>query len=229
MSLYPVNLDVRDQLCIIVGGGTVASRKVESLLPCGAKICVISPMVVTRIAERAEAGLLELKQREYRSGDLSGAKLVFAATNSRTIQKQIVTEARATGILVNVVDMPESCTFQVPASCRRGDLLLTVATGGGSPALAARIRKQLERSYGSEYMLLVALMADLRKQIVGVNSNATEHKQLFEKLLDSDILDCIRQQQWIALSKLLQDILPQEIDVASLLEKTQKHFKEEML
>ncbi|MBL4903001.1 MAG: bifunctional precorrin-2 dehydrogenase/sirohydrochlorin ferrochelatase [Desulfocapsa sp.] len=229
MSLYPVNLDVRDQLCIIVGGGTVASRKIESLLPCGAKICVISPLVVTRIAERAEDGLLELKQREYRRGDLLGAKLVFAATNSRPIQKQIVTEANVAGILVNVADMPESCTFQVPASCRRGDLLLTVATGGGSPALAARIRKELERSYGPEYMLLVDLMATLRKQIVGVTGDATEHKQLFEKLLDSEILNCIRQQQWIALSKILQDMLPQEIDVARLLEKTLKHFKKEMV
>ena len=227
MSLYPVNLDVRGQLCIVVGGGIVASRKVESLLPCGAKISVISPMVVSRIAEQAEAGLLELKQREYCRGDSSGAKLVFAATNNRTIQKQIVADADAAGILVNAVDMPKSCTFQVPASCRRGGLLLTVATGGGSPALAARIRKELEISYGPEYASLVALMADLRKQTVCAGSNATGHKQLFEKLLDSDILHCIRKQRWQDLSKMLRDILPPEIDTVSLLEETQKCIDKE--
>ena len=82
MSFYPVNLDIRGLLCVIIGGGTVASRKIESLLPCGAKIHVISPIAVERIVEMAKTGLVDWQQREYEQGDLSGAKLVFAATDN---------------------------------------------------------------------------------------------------------------------------------------------------
>ena len=145
MSLYPVHLAIEGQLCLVIGGGSVATRKVESLLPCGAVIRVISPAAGCRILELAEAGLLEWQQRNYHQGDLQGAKLVFAATDSQDVQDRIVREANGSGILVNVVTRPEACTFQVPASLRHGDLLITVATGGGSPALAARIRQELEQ------------------------------------------------------------------------------------
>ena len=222
MSLYPVNMDIRDLLCVIIGGGTVASRKIESLLPCGAQIRVVSPMVIEQIAERAQAGLLDWQQKKYQQDDLSGAKLVFAATDNPSIQKQIVADADAAGILVNVIDMPESCNFQVPASFRRGRLLLTVATGGGSPALAARIRKELEVSYGPEYEMLVSLMADIRKEVFAFSDKPGEHKQMFEKILDSDILNCIRQKQWDKLSKLLQTILPARIDFVKLVRGIEK-------
>jgi precorrin-2 dehydrogenase len=226
MSLYPVNLDISGALCLIIGGGGVASRKVDSLLPCDAEIRVISPEVCARIASLAKAGVLEWQQRDYNRGDLDGAKLVFAATDNPEIQEQIVTEAGAAEVLVNVIDMPEACTFQVPASFRQGGLLLTVATGGGSPALAARIRRDLEASYGPEYGQLVALMTALRKEIVGSSDSSADHKRIFEKLLDSDILECIRQQQWDDLSILLQNILPAAIDVVRLVRGMQNHNKE---
>ncbi|MEA3468841.1 MAG: bifunctional precorrin-2 dehydrogenase/sirohydrochlorin ferrochelatase [Thermodesulfobacteriota bacterium] len=219
MLLYPVNLAISGRLCLVIGGGEVASRKVESLLPCGAVIRIISPEIDERLAELAKAGLLEWQQREYLHGDLQGANLVFAATDNREIQNQIVTEANESGIVVNVVDMPEACTFQVPASFRRGELLITVATGGGSPALAARIRKNLESFYGPEYGLLVGLMAELRKEIVGRNDAQVEHKKLFARVLDSDILDCIREQKWETIEVLLRDILPSTIDVPCLMKE----------
>lgn len=221
MPFYPVNLDVRGLRCVVIGGGVVASRKIDALLPCEARIRVISPVVCPHIAQLSAAGLLDWQQRDYKSGDLDAAKLVFAATNDAVIQKKIVSHAAEAGILVNVIDMPEACSFQVPASFRRGELLLTVATGGGSPALAARICRELQKSYGQEYEVLVALMAALRKKIVSSSCNSAEHKQVFEKLLDSDILVCIRQQRWNDLSDVLQDILPPAIDVCSLLEEIQ--------
>lgn len=226
MALYPVNLNVDGVFCVIIGGGSVASRKVDSLLPCGAVIRVISPLVTKRIAELATAGLLEWQQREYHQGDLQGAKLVFAATDSHEIQQQIVAEATDADILVNVIDMPKACSFQVPASFRQGGLLLTVATGGGSPALAARIRKDLEASYGPEYGMLVALMTALRRDIVGLSDTPAEHKRTFEKLLDSDILHCLKHHQWNQLSGLLQDILPPEIDVARVVKGLKNYNKE---
>ncbi len=221
MSFYPINLDVCDWLCLVVGGGVVASRKIESLRPCGARIRVVSPVVITRIEELADEGSVDWKQREYLPTDVEGAKLVFAATDNPDLQKQIVADATAEGVLVNVIDIPESCTFQVPASFRRGALLFTVATGGGSPALAASIRKELEMLYGAEYEILVALMAELRSEIVASNNDSDTHKKLFEQILASDILNCIKKRCWDDIANTLGDILPPEIDVVTLLERTQ--------
>ncbi len=223
MALYPVNLDIRKQLCLVIGGGRVASRKVASLLPCGAVVRVISPVAEKTIIELARTGLLEWQQREYLSGDLQGAKLVFAATDNREVQEQVVAEANDAGILVNVITSPDACTFQIPASLRRGDLLITVATGGGSPALAARIRRDLEVIYGPEYGLLVGLMADVREEIVAASDAQDEHKRIFEKLLESDILECIRVQQWRKLASRLQHILPSAVDVAALVQGIENH------
>jgi precorrin-2 dehydrogenase/sirohydrochlorin ferrochelatase len=223
MSLYPVNLDIRNQLCLVIGGGDVASRKVESLLSCGAVIRVISPEAGEKITKLAQEGLLQWQQRKYVQGDLQEAKLVFAATDNRETQEEIVAEANGAGILVNVITSPDACTFQVPASFRRGKLLITVATGGGSPALAARIRKDLEVTYGPEYGVFVGLMADVRKEIVASSDAPDEHKRIFGKLLDGDILECIRRQKWNELANLLQDILPPAINVSSLVEGLQNH------
>ena len=229
MSLYPVNLDIRNQLCLVIGGGEVASRKVESLLFCGAVIRVVSPEACEKIAELAGKGLLEWQQRTYSPGDLEEAKLVFAATDNRETQEQIVAEANDAGILVNVITSPDACTFQVPASFRRGGLLITVATGGGSPALASRIRKDLEVAYGPEYEVFVGLLANIRKKIVVSGDTQDEHRRIFKKLLDSDILECIRGQRWSELTGLLQQILPSAIDVSSLVEGMHNHQIEEMV
>lgn len=226
MSLYPVNLDISGMRCLVVGGGSVASRKVASLLSCGAVLSVISPEVCSYIEELAESGLLQWKSRGYKTSDLDGVKLVFAATNKPEIQTQIVKEARLAGILTNVIDMPEACTFQVPASFRQGELLFTVSTGGGSPALAAQIKRDLEKNYGPEYGQLVAMMADLRKDIVNSNNNPTEHKRIFEKLINNDILECIREQQWSELSTLLQQILPAEVNILQLIKRIKSYNKE---
>ena len=229
MSLYPVNLDLRHQLCLVIGGGDVAGRKVESLLPCGAVIRVISPEAGNTIVELASSGLIEWQQRRYVRGDLEGAKLVFAATDNLDVQEKIVAEASDGGILVNVATSPDSCTFQVPASFRRGGLLITVATGGGSPALAARIRRDLEACYGPEYGVLVGMMADLRKVILGSSGPQEEHKRIFEKLLDGDILESIRRKEWNKLLTLLEDILPPGIDVPAFVESMKNPGSEKMV
>lgn len=229
MSLYPVNLDISGMLCLVIGGGRVASRKVDSLLPCGAVIRVISPEVDSRIAKLAQGGLLDWQQRAYKKGDLAGAQLVFAATDSPEVQGQIVSEATAALIPVNVIDKPEACTFQVPASFRQGRLLLTVATEGGSPALAARIKRDLEDSYGPEYALLVDMMSSVRKDIVASSDSPAEHKKIFEKLLADEVMDCIRKQQWDELNTLLQHILPAAIDIISLVNGMRNHKKEQIL
>ena len=161
------------------------------------------------------------KQREYHVGDLAGAKLVFAATNSLLTQQEIVKEAGLASILVNDITSPDSCSFQVPAMFRQGDLLITVATGGASPALAARIRKELELQYGEEYGLLLSLMAAVRKQVIASSDDQIRHKLLFEKLLGSDILSSIKTANWQQLQVTLRTILPPDVDVESLITNLQ--------
>lgn len=221
MRRYPVNLDIHHQLCVIVGGGTVAKRKVEGLLPCGARVVVISPELCTGLQTFADQGKIEWKQRGYRTGDLEGAKLVFAATNSDPIQKMVKDEADTAGLLVNVVTDPESCSFQVPALFRQGALLITIGTDGASPALAARIRNELALRYGAEYAILLDLMAAVRKHVVSGCGNQQEHKQLFEKLLNSDILSLVAASNWERLRERLEELLPPEMEVAALVKSLQ--------
>jgi precorrin-2 dehydrogenase/sirohydrochlorin ferrochelatase len=218
MNLYPVNLDIQNHLCLVVGGGGVASRKVEGLLACSARVVVISPRVNRAIAMLAERGEVEYHARSYQKGDLEGAFLVFAATDVLEVQRQVIAEAHQRGTLINVVDAPKSCTFQVPARVRRGDFLLTVSTGGGSPALAGQVRKELEEEYGLEYGLYVQLLSRIREKIVGDQNTAESHKLLFKKLLHLHILTHIEKKDWPALQEELSAVLPKDINVEELID-----------
>ncbi len=222
MKRYPITLDIHGQRCLVIGGGVVAKRKVEALIPCGPKIVVLSPVLCDGLAELAEEKQIEWQQRKYKSGDVQGAKLVFAATDNSIVQQQIKKEADSAGILVNVINDPGACSFQVPAMFRRGDLLLTISTCGASPALAARIRKELEQLYGKEYEVLLTLMAAVRKQIVVLNDDQNSHKLLFEKLLNSDILPVLKAGDWKKLQATLEAILPPEVEVVQLVNTLQR-------
>ena len=216
MSFYPVNLNIHNRFCLIVGGGEVAARKIEQVLACDARVRVISPEACPRIRELAAEGGIEWRQRGYRSGDLQGAFLVFATTDNIDVQHQVISEAREHDILLNSADHPEACTFQVPASVRQGELLLTISTGGGSPALAAWIRKRLEREFGPEYGILVRLFSSIRGAVVGDGSSSWSHQLLFEKILELDLLSCISREDWPALREKLTGVLPATINVAEL-------------
>ncbi len=218
MPFYPINLKIQDRFCLIIGGGEVAARKIVPLLACGAHVKVISPTVCSSIQELAGNGKIEWEKREFRSGDLAGAFLVFAATNNCEVQREVIEEARSRDVLVNSADIPEACTFQVPATVRQGDLLLAVSTGGGSPALSAWIRKKLAGEYGFEYRLLVELLAAIRAEVVGDGGPPSSHKIVFEKILEMDVLSCLRDRDWQTLEVKLAETLPNTINVAGLVE-----------
>ena len=194
--MYPVCLEIIDKLCVVVGGGSVAERKVSGLLTAGARIRVVSPELTPNLAGLAGEGRIEWLNRGYRVGDLDGALLVFAATDNREVQEAVVRQAERAGQLMNVIDEPERCTFQVPAVVRRGDLILAVSTGGKSPAVAALIRQQLAESYGEEYGHLLDLMSRLREQVLGKEQDCRERKILFQNILHDDIVLWIKHGQW---------------------------------
>ncbi len=149
--LYPIFLDLSDRRCVVVGGGEVASRKTRKLLQARARVVVISP----EIGSELESVAVEIHRRPYREGDLEGAYLVFAATNSREVNAAVAREARGRGVPVNVADKPSEGDFALPSTLRRGRLQVAVSTGGASPTLARRIREELEDAFGPEWAGIV--------------------------------------------------------------------------
>jgi uroporphyrin-III C-methyltransferase/precorrin-2 dehydrogenase/sirohydrochlorin ferrochelatase len=159
---HPIFLDLSGQPVVVVGGGSVAERKIEALVAASARITVISPEVTPAIEAWAAEGRLSIALRPYRAGDLAGVRLAYAATSDAQVNQAIRDEARAQGVWLNAVDKPALCDFISPATVRRGDLTLAVSTNGRAPALAKQIRQDLEHVYGPEYAGLVEAMGEAR-------------------------------------------------------------------
>ena len=163
---YLVNLAVAGKSAVVIGGGQVAARKVEDLLAAQARVTVVATDSCEAIRELAEAGRIALRLRPYAKDDLAGAFVAIAATGDEEVNRRVAGDAAALNVLVNVVDRPALCTFTVPATVRRGDLTLAVATEGRCPALAGILREELHERYGSEYAGLVDLFGELRAKMI---------------------------------------------------------------
>jgi precorrin-2 dehydrogenase/sirohydrochlorin ferrochelatase len=139
-----VSLDLRGQLCVVVGGGRVAARKIEKLVAAGAKVRVISPALEPRIRAWVASGDVVWVARRYERGDLAGARLVIAATDHPDVNRQVAAEAETMACFVNVADRAEACTCMFPATVRVGDVTVAVSTDGRHPGFARRLREALE-------------------------------------------------------------------------------------
>jgi uroporphyrin-III C-methyltransferase/precorrin-2 dehydrogenase/sirohydrochlorin ferrochelatase len=148
---HPIFVDLDGQPVVVIGGGNVAERKIETLLEAGARVTVVSPEVTDLVARRAEEGCLTLRPRPYRTGDLQGARLAYAATSDAEVNQAVRQEALDSRIWLNAIDQPDLCDFITPAIVRQGDLTIAVSTNGRCPALARQIREDLERQFGPEY------------------------------------------------------------------------------
>lgn len=190
MGYYPVMIDLSGRKCLVVGGGEVGARKVRALSEAGAMVTVVAPEVDPALESMDR---VEILRRDYRTGDVSGAALVFAATGDRSVNMTVADDARAAGIPVNVVDDPELCSFIVPSVVRRGDLVIAVSTSGASPALAKRIRRDIEACYGPEYAGLVALMGELRTEVKARYQSHREREAAFGRMLECGILELLSQ------------------------------------
>ncbi len=187
-SGYPILLLLEGKLAVVVGGGRVAERKIRSLLGAGGRVRVIAPEVTEPLRLLAECGQVELVQREYESGDLEGAFLVIASTDDEDVNAVVWEEARERNVLINTVDVPPLCNFYVPAVVRRGGLTVSISTHGKSPALAARIRQRLEKTFGPEYEHLLELLNELRQTLIERVDDPQERKRLCYELVDADLL-----------------------------------------
>jgi precorrin-2 dehydrogenase/sirohydrochlorin ferrochelatase len=185
---YPICLDLEGKCCLVVGGGKIAERKIVTLLDYGAKVRVVSPKVTSEITNLLRQGKIWYEEREFQPGDLTGAFLVIAATNIDQINKTVAREARRHGLLINVVDAPADSTFILPSVLKRGDLAISISTGGKSPALARKIRQDLEAQYGREYEILVDILGSLRPDILRMEPDIEKRRGLFQRLAESDEL-----------------------------------------
>ncbi|HWR56889.1 MAG TPA: bifunctional precorrin-2 dehydrogenase/sirohydrochlorin ferrochelatase [Negativicutes bacterium] len=191
MDYYPMMVDLRNRPCTVVGGGAVAARKVAALLACGASVTVISPELAPQLQQWTREGRITAFTRPYREGDLAGAFLVMSATDDEQVNKAAAAEAGRCGLLLNVADAPRRGNFIVPAVIEQGPLVITVSTGGASPALAKKIRRELADKFGPEYGIFLTLLAKVRAQVAGGAKTRAERQQLWEDLVNSDLLSLI--------------------------------------
>jgi precorrin-2 dehydrogenase/sirohydrochlorin ferrochelatase len=187
MNLFPITLDIRGRKAVVVGGGAVAARKCRSLLEAGAAVTVIAPVITAELQRLHREGEISILPRPYLAGDLAGMILVFAATDNHAVNRAVAGEAKRLGILVCVADEPAEGNFASPSIVRRGDLLLTISTGGRSPALARRIRQDLEARYGPEYGDIVTIVGEFREKLLTEGRESAYNDQLFNELLNGDL------------------------------------------
>jgi precorrin-2 dehydrogenase/sirohydrochlorin ferrochelatase len=220
MRYYPIQLDIRGRSCLVVGGGGVGTRKVQSLLACGARVTVVSPTVTDDLRGLAARGDIRLLEREYVSGDPQGMFVVIGAADDEGLNRRVSADCERLRILCNISDRPEICNFILPAVVRRGDLTITVSTSGKSPALAKKLRQTLQSQFGEEYAVLLDLMGAIRERLLAQAHAPEEHKPIFEKIVHSDILTWIRERRLQEIDGLLAAVLGEGWHAEDLLTKT---------
>ncbi len=207
MKYYPVNLDLRERRCVVVGGGRVAERKTLSLLEAGAAVTVVSPSLTPTLTDLAASGTVLQVPALFQEAHLAGAHLVIAATNDLAVNRVVAQLCRKQGILVNVAAPPEESSFIVPSVVERGDLVIAVSTSGASPALSRSIRQELEKRYGPEYGLLLTRLADVRKRLQEEVGSETSRREVLEAIIGSDVLELLRKGELHEADQLINELL----------------------
>lgn len=213
MKYFPVNLDIVGRQCTVVGGGQVATRKVDYLLACGGQVRVISPDLTAELHKLYRDDRVVWLPRAYEKGDLHNSFLVIAATDDEQVQADVFSEAEENGQLINVADVPARCNFILPATVTRGDLTISISTAGKSPALARKIRQNLEELIGPEYGGLVEIMGILRPEVLKLGWGHEENKIIFAALLHDHehLADWIKQGNWKEIKEHVSGILGDNI------------------
>lgn len=213
MKYYPVYIDITNERCVVVGGGDVAERKVMRLIDSGAHVSVVSRTLTSTLEKMKKEGKIDHIEADYDDDSLSGAFLVIGATDRDDVNAKIFRDGRAKGCLVNIVDDPDNCNVILPSLFRRGDLSIAISTGGKSPALAKKLRQDMEHLFGPEYETLLMIMGKLREKIVMKGRSSNENRQLFESVIHSDILHHIKEKKWKQVKKIIRDITGEDIEV----------------
>lgn len=205
---YPVSLNLENRICLVVGGGQVAERKVRSLLDCGARVKVVSPEVTGGLRDLALSGKIRHIPEPYREDHLEGAFLVIGATDSDHVNGRVSDDSLKRGLLVNVVDDPPRGNFYVPALVRRGPLLIAVSTDGKSPLLARKIREQLEEAFPVEYGDLVSLVGELRERVIRETGDPREKERMLSAILDGKTIELLKERKFDLAKERIKNAYP---------------------
>ncbi len=185
-KVFPLFLKLEHRPCLVVGAGAVGEGKIAGLLEAEARVRVVAPQATPQVESWAKTKKLDWHQRPFQPADLEGMFLVIAATSSTPLHEQIFAETRRHGVLCNVVDVPHLCDFYYPAVVRRGPLQIAISTAGESPALAQRLRKDLEVQFGPEYEAWVTALGEARAEIATKDMSAEDRKELLHNLASAE-------------------------------------------
>ena len=213
VKYYPINLDITNKRCLVVGGGDVAERKVQRLLECGARSVVIGKTLTPGLEAMKRNGRIDHIDDDYDESYINDAFLVIGATDCDNINADMAKIGRDRGILVNIVDDPDKCDFILPSLFQQGDLIIAISTSGKSPALAKKLRQEMEGKYGPEYNTLLDILGKLRERIMIRGHSSDDNKRTFESIVNSDILHFIREKDWDRVKTIIHDATDEDIEV----------------
>ena len=213
-TYYPVYIQLRQQPCVVVGGGKIAEGKVDGLLTAQANVTVISPDLTAHLRDLVEEKQITYLARTYQTGDLTGAFMVICATDQAEINHQVWQEASANRQLVNVVDDTPRCNFIAPSILRKGDLTIAISTSGKAPALAVRLKERLQRELGPEYERFLDLAGELREPLARHIPDFETRKALWYELVDSEILDVLARGDETAAREIISRVVGFEFEPA---------------
>jgi precorrin-2 dehydrogenase / sirohydrochlorin ferrochelatase len=189
MAKYPIFLDLTGRRVVIIGGGTVATRKAETILGTGARLVVVAPHLDDTLRKVCTGSKAELIESKYSKDYIGGATLVIAATNDEALNKQIYKDCQQLEILCNVVDSPKLCDFYVPAVVQRGDLQIAIGTDGNCPSYAGHLRKKLENIFTEKHGEFLTQLEAIREFVIEKLTDASQRKAIMGKLADDESFD----------------------------------------
>jgi len=213
MRLYPAFLNLSGKKCLVVGAGEVGMRKIAALLEYDPEEVLVLDQAPLPDAMKAllNKGSVVYSERNFVPEDLTGKFLVFAATNNKDVNAEIARLCVERGILCNVADNPDKSGFLVPATLCRGDMTIAISTGASSPAMARKIRLDLEDRFDSHYGNFLVLMERVRPLVLGLGWDTKENTALFRALAGSPMMDVLRDRDPDRARMILEDILPEAI------------------
>jgi len=219
MSYYPIFVDLKDQGVLVVGGGEVAERKIKNLLTHSCRISIASPHLTSYLKELVDRGEVHLIDPDSLDKSLDTVRMVIAATDDPAFNSRIASKAKARGILVNSVDQPQDCTFIMPSIVKAGGLQIAISTGGKSPALAKRIRCELEGIFGPEYASFIELLGLVRRELISKGKPSSDNKIVFQRLVNSPLLTMIKEGDREGVKNVLFSCLGREFPVHDIVNR----------
>ena len=206
-ALYPIFMNLAGKKCLVVGGGEVAARKIESLAAAGAAVTVVAPALSESARRLVDAGSAAWINGPFAPQAMDGAALVIAATDNPQVNRDVFTLASNKNIPVNVVDQPALCSFFVPSVARRGDLVIAISTSGKSPAVAKRLRKRLEAEFGPEWAAYLEIMGRARDRAMEAMGDQKSRERALGRLADSDLFDLVKKGDMDAANRRIEEMV----------------------